>query len=78
MNLSILERKRDEIAIGLQGQIEIIPGGGYNPGMLNLPEDSQFLRQMDSPAPQLVKTSSVPMANLSVSRIAYNEKRSFV
>lgn len=45
--MSIIERKKDEIAIGLQGQIEIIPGNIYNPATLNLPEDSQ----MESPAP---------------------------
>jgi len=41
MNLSIIERKKDEIAIGFQGQIEIIPGNNnFNPATLNAPEDS--------------------------------------
>jgi hypothetical protein len=53
--MSLVERRRDEIAIGLQGQIEIIAGAGFNPNMLNVPvpDDSQFLKSMESPTPQL-------------------------
>lgn len=40
LNMSIVERKKGEIAIGLQGQIEILPSAGYNPNILNIPEDS--------------------------------------
>jgi hypothetical protein len=51
--MSLVERRRDEIAIGLQGQIEIFAGAGFNPNMLNVPDDSQFLKSMESPTPQL-------------------------
>jgi hypothetical protein len=53
LNMSLVERRRDEIAIGLQGQIEIIAGAGFNPNMLNVPDESQLLKSMESPTPQL-------------------------
>jgi hypothetical protein len=44
LNLSIIERKKDAVALGYQSKLEVVPLGafnGYNPG-LTVPEDSQY------------------------------------